>query len=226
LEQALNTTIRLLVVVALVAAINVGAWFSRLSPGNVVPPARDVRAIPLQFPQWKGENIEMADYQYQALGAAKDSEGELMVVNRNYRNLHNEQVTFHADVFFDYGVGMFHEPKNCFRSQGYHLVGDEKPVQLEVPGGSIEARVGVWEHNGEYSQVLYWYQLGEYVIHNRSELGSARWALRGKTEWPSLVKFLLVTSGNTPEAEARVKNIAEEAIAWFQSDVSPPEAAK
>jgi hypothetical protein len=214
-----STTIRVVIVITVVAAINIGAWMARLSPGNVVPPARDIRQIPQQLGEWRGENVEIDEYAFRALGAARDDKGEQLLVNRAYRNSQGEIVSFHSDVFFDYGVGIFHEPKNCFRANGYHLVGDERPVQLEVPGGTIEARIGLWERNGEFTQVLYWYQLGDNIVHDRGDLGSARWALRGKTEWPSLVKFLLLTRGNNAEAEARVKNVAEQAIAWFQSSL-------
>jgi hypothetical protein len=228
MEQTVNITIRVLIVAAVVAAINVGAWMSRLTPGNVVLPARDIRQIPLQLGQWSGESAELNEYQFQALGATRDKNGDQIVVDRIYRNPKGEVVWFNSAVFSDYGVGLFHEPKNCFRSGGYHLVADEKSVQLEVPGGTIEARLGTWENSGAFTQVLYWYELGKNdkgeinVVHDRSELGSARWALKGKQEWPSLIKFLLVTSGNNAEAETRVKNVAEQVIAWFQSDVPQP----
>jgi hypothetical protein len=97
-------------------------------------------------------------------------------------------------------------------------------VDLVVQGGTIEARIGTWGHYGELTRRISGYFLGEnekgepVAVHDRTELDNARRALKDKTKLAPLVKFLLTTSGDGADAEARVKDVAQCAVSWFESE--------
>jgi EpsI family protein len=216
-----NTATRLFIVALLVALLSgltyvVPAW---LSPKSVEPPARDFAKMPLQFGPWRGEEVQLDPDIFIATDAT-------FVVERRYRDDENQIVSLHTALYDDPDRGVYHSPMNCYQSAGWEKV-DDTPLQLQVgEGSSIRVSLTTWKLKGERVLVMYWYQLGEYILYDRYDLGSVRWRMAGQKTWPTLVKVLLQTPATNPENEAkdRIESFAKYVYQWMNEPAPQPES--
>ncbi len=76
--------------------------------------------------------------------------------------------------------------------------------------------VTTWEESGEQGLVVYWYQLGENVVHDRYSLGNVRWKMPGKAKWPVNIKIMLqISVTDLDEAKALIMGFAERVAKWL-----------
>jgi EpsI family protein len=156
--------------------------------------------MPLQLDDWTGENAELDPKVFQALGADA-------AVNRVYRNVLGEAVTFHTAYWSNEDLTP-HLPQVCYSGAGY-AIKSELPVTVDAKQGPIRARLLTCERDGRSNHVLYWYQQGDITYTTRSEGKEARRALWGEKVWPPIAKVMLHTSGLTDEvARKRLTELA------------------
>jgi EpsI family protein len=217
-----NTTLRLWIVVALVAAAYGVSFLVKAgaAPPEVQLPDWTFSELPTSLPPteisspqgttWRGENAEMDPKLTAAIGA--DS-----VVDRVYRDEKGNAISMHTAIFANPAEGALHSPINCYRGAGWEEVTEtSEEIQVNVER-SIPVSVTTWERGRERVMVLYWYQIGEHVLFGRSDLLNVRWAMRGQPVWPATVKVLLQTSaeGDLYDAKTRILDLAEQIGRWI-----------
>jgi hypothetical protein len=120
--------------------------------------------------------------------------------------------------YSDPDVGLYHSPTNCYRSAGWRLIEDSK-VDVKVPGAADQRiYLSTWERKGETALVAYWFRLGDYTLFERWNMLGVRWAMRGQSSWPPLVKILLQTpfvSRDSYHCQARVKDMVMHIQQWL-----------
>ena len=195
---------------------------AQLTVPKIQPVQFDVDSIPLTFQQWQGQETELDPKIFAATGA--DS-----ITNRVYRNRSGEVVSAHVAIYSDPDAGVYHSPINCYRGAGWRVTERSTESISRADGSSIPVSLTTWERNGERIVVLYWFEIGEYVIFDRYEMGSVRWKMRNLDSWPQMVKVLLQTSAgrDLPDAKVRIQRFAQCLLDWTEANrtsSSPPDA--
>jgi hypothetical protein len=125
-------------------------------------------------------------------------------------------VNLHATVaVFTNGWTLPHPPPRCYTGNGYTIL-ETKTLDVERPDGTtIPVVLMTVELAGKRSYVLYWYQVGERIIHDGEEMRRLSWTMRGKDAWPPMVKVMLTTAAPEEyEAVARLESIAALLAEW------------
>lgn len=206
-----STAIRLYVVAAVVLATYGVACFVQagLKLPDVEMPNWTFNELPLQLGEWQGHPTEM-DPQIAVATGAK------IIVNRSYQDGSGHSITMHTAVFDDPAGGVYHTPTNCYRTSGYQNT-DSSSEELELPNDvMLPVKLTTWERKDERFLVIYWYQIGEYVLFDRWDLGiKIRWAFRGRPKWPALIKVLIqMAVTDTEEATPVILDFAKQVAAW------------
>jgi len=205
-----------LVVGAYVVALGLG---SGLRPRSVASAEHDVHDMPYVLGEWQGRDEPLDEKVVEAIGTD-------IVANRVYRNARGGAVSLHSALFAEYDKGVEHHPYNCLRCQEWRLA-EQKDMPLDVGDGkSVTIIFSTWERGNDRLYVAYWYQLDEYIILSRVDLGKVRWQMGRREAWPVLAKFLLQTSApDADQAEARLKSLAEKAFCWARDNLNqaPPQ---
>ncbi len=192
-----SSAIRLYIVVALiVVTFGLTQWAGWATEPPVVElPPWSLSDLPLQLGSWRGETTKTDP----EIFAASDAN---VIVDRRYVDDENHVVLSHTATFPDPEKGIYHNPLNCYRTHGWTKLRDTT-VNLDVSDNlTIPVVLTVWENENKKVMVFYWYQLGERILHERWELGKARFAMRGHDKWPVLLKVMLqtdVTERDDPE---------------------------
>lgn len=210
-----GTTVRLLIVAAFVVAMQAAAGVMRqgLKPAHVELPGWELEDMPLRLGPWRGEDIRLESQDPRIVAKI----GAEQLQDRAYRNPDGQSISLHTALFTEYDVGVFHSPMNCYRASGWQLA-DETSLRLQGSNGlDVSISLSTWQRDAERVLVAYWYQLQEYVILSRYQLGTVRWKLRGSESWPPLIKVLMQTSctDNPEEDEQRVREFAEHVFSWL-----------
>ena len=188
---------------------------------EVLRPQKRGCGLPLQIGDWRGERVdrekmdpkrrEEYDKIADKTGAAKET-----IEDRSYHDDLGHTIMLHAAMFDDPNAGVYHVPANCYRAAGWKKM-DEYRETLQISEDvSIPVNVTAWERENEHVLVVYWLQLGEHVLFDRSDLGlKVRWAMRGQPKWPALMKVMLSMPANDwDEAKPILVGFAEEIAKW------------
>ena len=105
-------------------------------------------------------------------------------------------------------AGLYHNPMNCYHTQGFTLIGEVEQQPLTAPNRpDTTISVTTWERNSEKVIVAYWYEVGDYTMYERQDLLKTQWAMFGKTKWPVMFKVLLeMPAGEPSKNESRAKS--------------------
>ncbi|MBN2474010.1 MAG: exosortase-associated EpsI family protein [Pirellulales bacterium] len=229
---SMNTTVRILIVAALALLVHGGAAYLRagLKPAKVALPDRDYHQLPLQIGEWVGGEVDLQ---------AEDPElwdkiGAHDVVERKYRNPAGQEILLHCAIFTEYDVGAFHLPTNCFRSQGFELVQNERfdvrdsddSSGVQGSGDPQSVSLSVWRREDRAPAIAcYWYELDQYTILSRFDIGMVRLKLGGQEAWPPLIKVLITTSSlESEQAKEQVRSFARTVHAWMHQPLDPSQA--
>jgi EpsI family protein len=185
----MNLALRLLFAASIVGGFQLGA--DRLSryvePRQVALPLEKLNAIPMQIDSWQGRPSRLDPDLVAATGADA-------TLHRMYENPQGLPVAMDVAVYTRYELQVPHDPALCYESNGWNIVrsypfalGDNPHAQ--APGRLMFCQRGPRER----VIVLYWYQLGEEIVLDRAGMRRAQWKLRGRHEWPPLVKVMLQT---------------------------------
>lgn len=209
-----NPVTRLLIAIGIVLMVYVGSFavHAALETPEVILPDRDFDTLPMQLGQWHGEDVELDPKIFVSTEA--DS-----VVQREYRNSQGRGVSLFLAVYKDPDRGIYHNPMNCYRSNGWQKIEDSYR-QLECEGApTIPIRVTTWEKGGHHKIVIYWYRFGEHTLFNRFDMGGVRVKMAGKAVWPAMIKVLLQTSsGDSSSAESELLEFAERIHRWVEEE--------
>lgn len=208
-----NTAFRIYFLTAVVLATYGAVKWEKyaLQPPSVQLPSWTFDDLPLQFGEWRGENTNLDPEIAKAVGAAKDR-----IVDRAYQDGFGHTITMHTAMFNDPVEGLYHSPLNCYRSNGWERT-KLTTEELHLSDGlTIPVSMSTWKLEGRRVLVVYWYQLGEYVLFGRWDLGiKVRWKLAGKSKWPPLIKVMLqIDALEAEEAKTVIMGFAEQVAGW------------
>ena len=83
-------------------------------------------------------------------------------------------------------AGLYHNPMNCYYTQGFTQNGDVVMAPLESrqsPGYHDQrGELGKEGRQAEKVIVAYWYEVGDYTMYEREDLLKTQWAMRGKSQ--------------------------------------------
>ena len=216
-----STPIRLLLLVIFAGGMFI--WVQRVrdanAPDEVALPKNDPRDFPLEIGDWRGEKQELDPEIFEAVGAS-------FVSDRVYRNSMGKGVSVHMAVFMDYRSAAVHNPNRCYRAHGHDQLNSDIVTFKTKEGKSLPVCLSRWNrHAGGRIQTLYWYQIGDQVVHDRVGMGTARWALRGQKVWPPMIKVLLHTEETNPQhAEDRLREMATIIYDWLNKEPTASDA--
>lgn len=181
-----------------VAVIIMGAWGVNhelqlsVLPNAVTLPDWSLQELPDQFGDWHGKEIKLDPTITAATGAA-------MIVDRNFQRGLEQSVILHTAMFKNPRDGVYHSPLNCYAAGGWKKI-DESVEKVQVADNlTVPVNVVAWEKGNQRILVAFWYQLGDYVVHDRFELGLLRRKMHGQEEWPVLFKVMTQIDVNDPE---------------------------
>jgi len=182
---------------------------AQTEPPEVDPPTWTLRDFPAQLKGWHGEEAKLDPAIAMAVGAD-------VIVNRIYRDTAGHTISMHTAQFTEPSVGIGHTPTVCYTSNGWRML-DKLFENVQVSNDlTIAVKVTSWEKEGEILLVGCWYQLGGHVLYERFDLGSVRWAMRGQTKWPVLIKVMLqVSATESEDAETALMAFAEQVAKWL-----------
>jgi EpsI family protein len=222
-----NTLTRILIATVALALIYGGLYWVREGgePARVVPLAWDLEEIPLMLGGWDGQETELDRQVFLAVGADA-------VVDRHYEDAAGNRLSLHVASFSRWPdqLRVPHEPLICYTNAGWRVPESRgiKTVELELKDGTRwRVRQLSATQDGQRSGVraLYWYQVGGQVVLDRDDLRQARWPLRGKSEWPSLVKVLIQAPATTLRDEDQsgaIEDFAVTLLNWMNETGRQP----
>ena len=217
-------SIRILVVAAIIRAVALVMWYMNsalLKPPEVEMPSWTFRQLPLQFGDWQGEDTQLDRNIALATGAS-------IIVDRLYQDVSNHGVKMHTAFFEDPSKGVYHNPMNCYRANGWTLKSETRKKIPIADNKTLEVSFTTWELDKERVNVVYWYQLGEHLLYGRSDLGlKVRWALRGQPKWPVLIKVMLQipAPADAEEPEKLILAFTKRLASWINEHEERDEAA-
>ncbi|MBN2291383.1 MAG: EpsI family protein [Pirellulales bacterium] len=200
---------RLVVGAVGIVIIFAGALYSSNKGGvhrHIRVPEESLTTIPMEFGKWKGKNEEIDERLFGKINAYE-------VISRSYNNpISEDAITLHCASFNNFWRRVPHSPKVCYPASGWTTISAED-FELDGPpdpdGNPVKAELVTFEKNDVKVMVLYWFQFGDYVVTNASELASARWKYLNEDTWPPTVKTMLQISANQPErARKQLKEFA------------------
>ncbi len=190
-------------------------WINRrYALAEVQRPSRSLAELPLELGTWTGADAEFDTRAFQVLGTE-------MCINRNYRDATGHVVALHSALWLESDSWVPHPPDACYESAGWTITGT-KTVRIKPRDDSDQPAASVvllsMERDGQRIRSLYWYQIGDRVYVNRDGARNVRRSYWGKPARPPMLKFLLQTAGSDGErAEARLIDIAENALGWSRN---------
>jgi EpsI family protein len=208
-----NTTIRIGIVAAVVMVSMYACYALHISmePAPVELPAWTFHELPAQIGDWHGEPTTLDPKIVQKTGAVPES-----IEDRAYHDDLGHTIMMHTAMFNNPTDAVYHIPTNCYRAAGWQQTGQYRETLQISEDLSIPVLVTTWEHENEHLLVVYWLQLGEYVLFDRSDLGwKVRRAFAGRPKWPAMLKVQLSLSANDlDEAKQVLVPFAEEIAKW------------
>ena len=121
-------------------------------------------------------------------------------------------------------AGLYHNPMNCYHTQGFTLIGSEERQPLKAANRpATEVSVSTWMRNNEKVIVAYWYEVGDNTMYERQDLLNTQWAMFGKTKWPVMFKVLLEMPGDeADQSKTELLDMAQFIREWLGKDQIKP----
>lgn len=186
-------------------------WIQRrYTIGEIEPPSRDLRQLPMASGSWRGEDAVVDP-------RLKDMLQARALVSRKCQRPFDKEVFLNAVWSDDYVHPHF--PEQCYQQSGWTLSATRQ-ISIRVTDTlSFPARLLTFERDDEQLQVLYWLQMGDRFFFNRWDLSLPRKELCwGRTRWPPLIKIMIgTTAPNLEQAESRLRNMAVQLSMWMNA---------
>ena len=215
-----NIMVRMGVVIGILVAAQVGfAVVGHMTHPAVVEPQRPLAEFPLvvnlpTMGTWDGKNATLDERSF------NESEADL-AVSRLYSK-EGRNIKFLLAEYKEPRKGLYHNPMNCYHTQGFALLGDEERQPLKaVNRPDTDVSVTTWMRTGEKVIVAYWYEVGDHTTYDRPDLWGLQWKMLGKARWPVMIKVLLEIPADDPEqSRAEILEMAQFIRQWL-GDVQP-----
>jgi len=220
-----NIMVRMGVVIGVLVAVQLGFFFvGHLAHPSMIEPQRPIDDFPLvvhtaETGTWEGKNAKLDDRTF--------NESEVDVaVSRIYSKEGDSKdphiLKFLLAEYKSPRSGLYHNPMNCYHSQGFTPIGEAEQHPLKVRNRpDTTVRVTTWERNNEKVIVAYWYEVGDYTMFERHHLWATQWAMRGKTQWPVMFKVLLeMPAAEASQSKTEILGMAQFVREWL-GDVQP-----
>lgn len=219
-----NIMIRMGVVIGVLVVVQLGFFFvGHLAHPSIVEPQRPLDEFPLVVRMadagtWEGKPAK--------LDARTFDESEVDVaVSRIYTKEGDSKeartLKFLMAEYRSPRSGLYHNPLNCYRSQGFTRIGEVEMQPLNArnrPDTNIS--VTTWMRNSEKVIVAYWYEVGDHTMFERDDLLKLQWAMAGKTQWPVMFKVLLEMPAADSQSKIEILSMAQSVREWL-GDVQP-----
>ena len=180
-------------------------------PPEVVMPEWTVHDLPLQLGKWHGEEAEMDPTIAMATGA-------FAIANRIYRDGTGRAVSLHSAMFENPAEGVYHSPLNCYRANGWVKISETQEDMKITEDLTFPISLTLWKKENQKIIVAYWYQLGQYVLFDRLDLGGIRWNLRGQPKWPVLIKVMLqAPMSSADDSKETLLDFGQKLSKWFNT---------
>jgi len=233
-----NIMVRMGVVIGILVLVQAGfAYVGRLAYPNVVEPqppingkaengsyllvkgkdGKEVRAgfpeiVPTESAPWVGRDAELDKRTF--------DEAEVDVAVSRIYSREGRGLKFLLAEYKSPRLGLYHNPRNCYNSQGFTQIGPVRMETVKAPDRpDTEISVTTWERKGERVIVAYWYEIGDYTMFERQDLLSTQWKMRGRTKWPAMFKVLLeMPAGDAEQNLQTMKDLmsmAQAARQWL-----------
>jgi hypothetical protein len=195
-------TMRLWITIGLLIAVQLGALYvhSGYSPDAVAQSRIDLRDLPSEFENFKGELVKSDEQITRATGAST-------VEDRVYRTGAQPEVFVHCGSWNDPESRAPHLPQSCYAESGWQLAKSDPVTVGEIESTPVIAALSTWQRDGAQIRTLHWYVRGKSSFVDWKGGCDAYQALWGRTEWPPIEKVLMQTQ-NENEARARDRLVA------------------
>jgi EpsI family protein len=180
--------------------------------------------LPFQLGSWSGTKTELDASIFDATGAK-------IAENRSYSDDSGHTVSLHIGYYSDVEAGVWHSPITCYRCAGWQCLEDAK-MPLAEGSPAPEVWFSKWDRESQTQcLVMHWYYLGGTIFYDRGTFGNARFALRGRSTWPPLVKVLIQNRLNatTEEDKESLLSFSKQIYQWLNEQEKgkmPTTAAK
>lgn len=212
-QRSSRAAIWIALVIAIVVAI-LGGWLVVGQSTPALPRGdEDLRKLPLRLGMWKGEDQVLSAEILSRIGAD-------VCIERTYRNLARKEIHALLAVFSNWREGLHDNPIVLYKASGWQLRSQAyEPVRINDETTFLVS-VSRWEKDQRRIVVLFWYQLGDHVLFQQSELDKLHLEGYDERSKPRLVKIQLEMSQSAfGEAESSAKQLAREIAEWL--DGSP-----
>jgi hypothetical protein len=193
----------------------------------VVPPAvwggdaalPDLKRMPRRLDSWKAEDaVPPAPELLAAIGADA-------IITCIYHDLENRNILIssHLAVFSNWDEGIYHHPLTAYRSSGWTLQRrTEEPVSTS-DGRQIQVSMSDWEKESDHIAVLFWYQVDDQIVLDRSALADVRLRLKDGETLPGLIKVQLqITESRPGDGKDALKRLASSIGKWLDKPYYDP----
>jgi EpsI family protein len=217
-----NIMVRMAIVIGVMLSVKLGlSYVGLMSHPAVVEPQ-----IPLeQFPMtvtlpdkgtWQGKETKLDEQTF--------NQSEVSVAVSRIYTKDNQVLKFLLAEYKESSKGLYHNPMNCYRSQGFALLSTaNQPLKTNNRADST-VNVSVWKRENEKVIVAYWYEIGDHTLYERQDLLSTQWAMRGKTQWPVMFKVLLeMPAGEDDQSKTAILEMAQYVRAWLGDEKVRPQ---
>lgn len=206
--------VRLFVLAAMLVGIEVGFQIlrARRSMAEVEMPPWKLDEMPRELGDWHGEPTEVDSRIFRNLGASQTRD-------TLFHPPFGLPVVAHVAIFEQESSGLPHHPNLCYGGNGYRETG-QRGIRIRTDRGrEVPASLATYERENDRLAVLFWYQYGERVLTESSQMAAARLAVGARRARPAMIKVMLQTQLDTPDqAEGRLRELARLILAWMENN--------
>ncbi len=203
------TKVHILALALLALTAGFSLFLSR--PGTMTPVSGILAGIPRQIGQWRGNEIEISDYEKRILGTED-------VISIQYSNPQKEDVHL-LIVLAQQARKRTHPPEQCYRGEGFaRQSSSTRSIRLgrESDRKPIDVRQVVFERTGKTKLVWYFYKNGSQTSTSywKHQMTIALAHMVGRHPVDTLIRFdtTLAAGQSVAEGEKRLRFFAEEAL--------------
>jgi len=217
-----NFMVRMGVVIGILVAVQLGfLYVGHLAHPTVIEPQRPIEDFPMvvstsAMGTWEGKNAKLDDRSF--------NESEVDVAVSRIYSKEGRNIKFLLAEYKSPRSGLYHNPMNCYHTQGFTLIGSEERQPLKAANRpATEVSVSTWMRNNEKVIVAYWYEVGDNTMYERQDLLNTQWAMFGKTKWPVMFKVLLEMPGDeADQSKTELLDMAQFIREWLGKDQIKP----
>ncbi len=221
-----NIMVRMGVVIGILAAVQLGfLYVGHLAHPAVVEAQQPLENFPMvvstqEMGTWQGRTAILDQQTFDE----SEVDGAVSRIYTKEGTTDGRGLKFLLAEYKSPRSGLYHNPMNCYRSQGFSQIGGVEMQPLKVPNRPETAiSVTIWEREKTNEKVIvaYWYEVGDYTMYERGDLLKTQWAMRGKTTWPIMFKVLLeMPASDSDRSLEEIRDMAQEVRKWL-GEVQP-----